>query len=83
MTPEEGKAIYDAEVSRLAKKFGWRLPIEKGRRSEVDYHVTRGLSLVWHFGPDDVAAALMHGSEKAADRGIKYVNRTIIAACSK
>ena len=80
MAPEEGKAIYDAEVSRLAIKFGWQLPIEKGRRSHADHHVARGLGLVWHFGPEEVAAVLMYGSEKAAERGMDYILRTVNAA---
>ena len=80
MSPEEGQEIYDAEVNRLAIKFGWPLPIEKGRRSQADYRVAKGLSLVWNYSPDEVAAVLLHGSDKASECGMDYVLRTVNAA---
>lgn len=77
MTPEEGQEIYQAEVNRLAPRFGWDLPIQKGMRSDVDFQVARGLSIRWHLYPEDIVAVLMYGSEKAAERGMDYVISTV------
>ncbi len=80
MTPDEAVEIYDFESARLAELFDWPLPIQKGRRSESDFHIARGLHHCG-FDPFDIAAVLLHGSDKAADRGIDYVRRTVKAAC--
>ena len=67
-------------MQRLAELFGWQLPIQIGQRSNVDFHIARGLYRLFGFEPDDIAAVLLHGSEKAAERGVDYVLRTVVAA---
>ena len=80
MTPYEAREFYDAEVQRLAELFDWYLPICKGDRSEVDYHVARGLYVQYGFDPDDIAAVLLFASAKAEEKGLHaldYVMRTV------
>lgn len=80
MTPEEAHEIYDAELQLQAERKGWELPIQKGLRSDADYAVVYGLLVRYGFDPDDLAALLHFESEKAAEQGIKYVERTVKAA---
>ena len=77
MTPVEAYEIYEAEVQCQAERKGWSLPIQKGFRSEADYAVTYSLWKYYGFDPDDLAALLLHESEKAAERGMDYVLRTV------
>ena len=81
MTPDEAIEIYEAELRIQADRNGWELPIGVGLRSDADYHVAQGLYLKHQFEPDDLAFVLLNGSEKAAERGIAYVVRTVNAAC--
>jgi len=80
MTPYEAGEFYDAEVQRLAELFDWHLPVCKGGRSEVDYHVATGLFLHCGFDPDDIAAVLLFASAKAEEKSLHaldYVMRTV------
>ena len=80
MTPYEARELYDAELQRLAELFDWHLPICKGGRSEVDYHVAQGLYVQYGFDPDDIAAVLLFASAKAEEKGLHaldYVMRTV------
>ena len=81
MTPNEASEIYDAELKYQAKRKGWNLPIKKGLRSQADYAVVYRLHLQYGYDPDDLAALLQYESEKAAERGMDYVIRTVNAAC--
>jgi len=80
MTPNEASEIYDAELQYQAKRKGWNLPIRKGFRSEADYAVAYRLRVQYGYDPDDLAALLKYESEKAAERGMDYVIRTVNAA---
>ncbi len=83
MTPYEARELYDAEVQRLAELFDWHLPVCKGGRSEVDYHVATGLFLHCGFDPDDIAAVLLFASAKAEEKGLhalNYVKSTVTSA---
>jgi hypothetical protein len=80
MTPNEAIEIYEAELEYQAERNSWTLPIQKGDRSDADYAIAVGLSLRHRYEPDDIAAVLLHGSEKAAERGMDYVIRTVEAA---
>ena len=83
MTPYEAREFYDAEVQRLAELFDWHLPICKGDRSEVDYHVARGLYVQYGFDSDDIAAVLVFASAKAEEKGLHaldYVKSTVTSA---
>ena len=80
MTANEAHEIYNAEVEHQADRKGWRLPIQKGLRSDVDYAVVFNLHFRYGFYPDDLAALLNFESEKAAERGMDYVIRTVNAA---
>ena len=80
MTETEAVKIYNAEVLRLAELFAWQLPIQVGNRSEVDHAVARSLWKYYGYDQDDVATVLVYGSEKAAEHGMKYVDRTVKAA---
>jgi hypothetical protein len=55
------------------------MPIRKGFRSEADYAVVYGLRVQYGYDSDDLAALLMLASEKAAERGVIYVVRTVKA----
>ncbi len=81
MTRNEAIEIYDAQAARLAELYDWPMPIRKGTRSDADFHVARGLHLRYGFDPDEIAAVLRHGSAKASQRGIDYVQRTVRVAC--
>ncbi len=83
MTETEAIEIYDAELQYQAQRMNWDLPITKGMRSDADFYICRGLKQKSGFDPDDLAALLTLASDKAADNGIKYVIRTVNAACSK
>jgi hypothetical protein len=80
MTPIEANEIYKAEIQHQAKRKGWSLPIQKGLRSQADYAVIYRLQAQYGFNPDDLAALLLYESEKAAERGMEYVLRTVNAA---
>jgi hypothetical protein len=80
MTESEAVEIYRAEVDRLAKSFNWQMPIEVGYRSEVDHSVANSLWKYYGYTQDDVAAVLVHGSEKAIEKGkhaTKYVEAIV------
>ncbi len=81
MTPDQAIEIYDAESARLSELYDWPVPIRKGARSDADFHVARALHLRYGFDPHDIAAVLRHGSAKASERGIDYVQRTVRVAC--
>jgi hypothetical protein len=81
MTPIEANEIYEAEIQHQAKRKGWNLPIQTGFRSEADYAVVYGLHVQYGYDPDDLAALLIHASQKAAERGEDYVIRTVNVAC--
>lgn len=80
LAAEVGREVYEATVADLADRYGWRLPIVEGDRSDTDIAVAR--SLLWRgkCKPEDIAAVLMFGSDKAQERGIKYVSSIVIAA---
>ena len=80
MTPEEAHNIYEAELRHQAERNGWSLPAQKGVRSHADYAVVYGLRVQYGYDPDDLAALLLHASDKAAERGMDYVIRTVHAA---
>lgn len=80
MTKAEAVEIYDAELLHQAEQKGWALPIERGLRSDADYAVIYGLHARYAYGPDDLAALLLYESEKAVERGMDYVIRTVQAA---
>jgi hypothetical protein len=82
MTQEEARKIYEAELQYQAKRRGWPIPIRKGFRSQADYAVVYGLKVQYGYDPDDLAALLQYESEKAAERGMDYVIRTVNAALS-
>ena len=81
MTPDQAVEFYDAETARLAELYEWPMPIQKGSRSDADFNIARALHLQYGFDPDDIAAVLRHGSAKASERGIDYVQRTVNRAC--
>ena len=72
--------IFAAEIQCQAKRKSWSLPIRKGFRSEADYAVVYSLRFQYGYDPDDLAALLQYESEKAAERGMDYVIRTVNAA---
>tara|TARA_B100002003_G_scaffold23758_1_gene19628 strand:+ start:326 stop:1210 length:885 start_codon:yes stop_codon:yes gene_type:complete len=84
MTLEEGQEIYDSTIAYLAEKFSWQLPINKGHRSDADLAVARSLLIRWNHDlkdvANDIAAVLLHGSDKAQEKGIKYVDHVVKAA---
>jgi hypothetical protein len=80
MTPKEASEIYKAELEQQAKRNKWNLPITKGLRSQADYAVTYSLRNYYGFDPDDLAALLTYESDKASERGMDYVIRTVKAA---
>ena len=80
MTKAEAVEIYDAELLHQAEQKGWALPIERGLRSDADYAVIYGLHARCAYDPDDLAALLLYESEKAVERGMDYVIRTVQAA---
>jgi hypothetical protein len=83
MTEDEAVEIYDAEVKRLAELFAWQLPIQVGDRSDVDCAVSKSLWKYYGFNQDDLAVVLIHGSEKAAERGMGYAIRTVSNVCHR
>ena len=80
MTGEEAREIYEAELQYQARRKGWSLPITKGLRSHADYAVIYRLRVQYGYDPDDLAALLQYESEKASERGMDYVVRTVNAA---
>ena len=83
MTATEANEIYQAELKCQADRLNWDLPITKGMRSDADINVVRGLYVKYGYDPDDLAALLLYESEKASERGIKYVESVVKAICSK
>ena len=79
MTQEEAREIYEAELQYQAERKGWNLPIRKGLRSHADYAVVYGLRVQYGYASDDLAALLQYKSEKAMERGMDYVIRTVNA----
>jgi hypothetical protein len=72
MTPDEGRAIYAQAVSEITARFVGMLGLD---RSSVDHAVAswcarRGMNEA------DIAAVVLHGSAKAAERGAEYARRT-------
>ena len=69
--------IYEQVIGELANQFNWLLPILD--RSRVDYAVAHNLAM---RGVDqiDIAAIILYGSSKAAERGSDYAIRTAMAA---
>jgi hypothetical protein len=81
MTSIEAFEIFEAEVQCQAKRKGWSIPIQKGLRSDADYAVIYSLRKYYGYDPDDLAALLTYESEKAAERGMDYVIRTVSSVC--
>jgi hypothetical protein len=81
MTPIEAHEIYEAELKCQAERKGWNMPIQQGFRSDADYAVIYSLWKYYGFDPDDLAAVLQYESEKAAERGMDYVIRTVSNVC--
>ena len=76
-SPTEAKTIFDQTVTELAQRFKWS-DAQKSDRSSLDHAVV--VSLRHHgFDEREVAAVLLHGSAKAAERGVEYVMRTVAA----
>ncbi len=80
MTPDEAHKIYEAELEYQANRKDWKLPIQKGLRSQVDNAVIYRLHFQYGFDRDDLAALLQYESEKGQERGMYYVVRTVNAA---
>lgn len=80
LTREEAKAIYAAELEyQISRSDG---QITGDDRSKADNAVVYGLRNRHWYEPDDLAALLVFASDKAQERGFKYVERTVRAACS-
>jgi hypothetical protein len=79
MTLIEAREIYEAELKCQAERKGWDLPVQKGFRSDADYAVTYSLRNYYGFDPDDLTALLRYESQKASERGMDYVIRTVYA----
>ena len=69
----EALEIYEAEIQYQAGWMNWELPIQIGMRSDVDYHLAQGLRIRFGYDPDDIAAVLLHGSDKAVEHGTDIV----------
>ena len=80
MTSDEACEIYTAELEYQVDRKSWKLPIQKGLRSQADYAVVYRLRHQYGYDPDDLAALLLIESDKAAERGMDYVVRTVNAA---
>lgn len=80
MTQEEANEIYAAELQYQVERTNENLLTED--RSKADYAVTYGLHSSYGYDPDDLAALLMYASDKAAERGLEYIERTVRAAYS-
>lgn len=79
MREPEAAAIYRETVKDLVSRFP-NLPVSD--RSRVDYAVAGTLIRRGHQVPDAVAV-IAAGSDKALERGAKYVERTVEAARKK
>ena len=80
MTPIEAYEIYEAELKYQIARSDGRITGED--RSKADNAVAYGLRKRYRYEPDDLAALLVFASDKAQERGFKYVERTVRAACS-
>jgi hypothetical protein len=79
MTETEANEIYPAEMKCQAERKQLELLIRD--RSNMDYYIVNGLYLKYGYDPDDLAALLLYASEKAAERGMDYVIRTVSRVC--
>ena len=79
MTETEAREIYEAELQSQALRKSWKLPIEKGLRSQADYAVAYSLRFRYGYNREDIAVLLLHASGKATKRGMGYVTRTTLA----
>jgi hypothetical protein len=77
MTPDEGRDIYSEVQDEL--KVLYPSVTEVRDRSRLDYAIARFLYRRG-FTHDEIAEILLHGSEKAAERGFEYAYRTARAA---
>lgn len=74
MLPEEGREIYESVKARLATRPEWQDRLHD--RSRVDMGVIGSL-LGSGFDPEAVLQVIIHGSEKARERGLEYVVQAI------
>jgi hypothetical protein len=81
LTPDEAREIYNGAVAELSGRFNWTMPIED--RSRVDFAMARHLAKLHGFGPNDIAAVILHGSNKAAERGLEYATITVRRAVAQ
>jgi hypothetical protein len=79
MTPDEGRDIYAEAVSEFAARFG---PMQSQDRSAVD-HAVASWCARRRMSEVDIAAVLLHGSAKAAERGRDYAMRTVLSTLSQ
>lgn len=77
MTPDEAISIYNGTVDELTKQFWLDQPDD---RSLVDYSIARYLFTQYGYYIEDVAAVILHGSDKGRERGEQYSIDTAIAA---
>lgn len=77
MTSDEARAIYDHALATLTERFGGERFAKD--RSAADFSVARHLALNG-FSEAEIATVLLHGSDKAGERGLPYVACTIAAA---
>mgnify|MGYP001189000385 FL=1 len=76
---QEYKELFDYATEQLSKKFS----LQSTDRSSSDYAIARHLIHFQNMPLPDVYATLLAGSDKAAERGSKYVIQTIRSVVSK
>jgi hypothetical protein len=79
MTPEEAQDIYADELQYQLRRQGTNSPIQNDR-SLADLCIANGLRIRNAFDRDEVACVISWGSEKARERGMKYVQQIVLAA---
>ena len=62
--------------------FGWQLPIQIRDHSNIDDAVACSLGRYYGYDPDNIAAVLLHGRDKAAERRMDYICRPVNATAS-
>jgi len=79
LTPDEATLVYYDAVDYLIDTFGRQGFTKPGGtidRSRLDYNVVRHLQHL-DFTKDECIAVLMAGSDKAQERGVDYVIKTV------
>ncbi len=71
--PEQATDFYNETLSEL-ESFSWFSDVNN--RSRVDFAISKRLILKYGFYVEDVAAVILHGSEKGRERGEDYAIRT-------